>query len=88
MLALRIPCFGASYPKGARVPVKNHYSEEFSGISLINLWYFVHNFGTKNARMSIKPSKDSYYRLESNKTLRHEIGSFGRLPGEDDVIRR
>ena len=26
-------------------------------------------------------SKDSYYSLESNKTLSHEVGLFGRLPG-------
>ena len=30
---------------------------------------------------------DSYYSPEPNKTLSHEIGSFGRLPGDDDVIQ-
>jgi len=35
-------------------------------ISLINLWHFGHNFGTRNARKSIKPSKDLYYSLVSN----------------------
>jgi len=38
-----------------------------AGISLNSLWYFCHNFGTRNARKSIKPSKDSYYSLVSNK---------------------
>jgi len=34
----------------------------------------------------MKGSNDSYDSLESNKTLSHKIGSFGRLPGDDDVI--
>jgi len=34
----------------------------------------------------MKGSNDSYDRLESNKTLSHKIGSFSRLPGDDDVI--
>jgi len=34
----------------------------------------------------MKPSEDSYYSLEFNKILSHKIGSFGRLPGDDDVI--
>jgi len=55
--------------------------------SLINLRYFGHTFGTRKARKSIKPSKDLHYNLESNKILIHEIGSFGRLPGVDDVIQ-
>jgi len=37
------------------------------GISLINLQYFGRNFRTRNARKSIKPYKDSYYSLVSNK---------------------
>jgi len=37
--------------------------------------------------MSIKPSKESYDSLESNQILSQEIGSFGRLPGDDDVIQ-
>jgi len=37
------------------------------GISLITLWYFGHNFGTRNARKSVKPSKVLYYSLLSNK---------------------
>jgi len=40
-----------------------------AGISLTNLQYFGHNFGTRNARKSIKPFKDSYYSLLSNKNL-------------------
>jgi len=39
------------------------------GISLINLWHFGHNFGTRNVRKSIKPSKDSCYSLAFNKNL-------------------
>jgi len=34
-----------------------------TGIFLNNLWFCGHNFGTRNARKSIKPSKDSYYNL-------------------------
>jgi len=37
---------------------------------------FLHNFGTINARKSIKDSKDSYYSLESKQTLSHNIGSL------------
>jgi len=42
------------------------------------LRFFGHNFGTRNARKSIKGSKDSYHSLESHKTLSHEIGSVDR----------
>ena len=59
---------------------------EFAGISLINFRKFGHNFGNRSARKSIKRSEDSYYSLESNKTLCHNIGSCGRFPGDDDVI--
>ena len=38
-----------------------------TGISLNNLQYFGHNFGTRNVRQSIKPSEDLYYSLVSNK---------------------
>jgi len=62
------------------------FPREFGVFPLLNLRYFGHNFGTRNARKSIKPSKESYYSLEYNKILSHEIGSFGRLPGDDDVI--
>jgi len=41
----------------------------------------------RNAAMSIKPSKDSDYSLESNKTLNHKLASFNRLPEYDDVIQ-
>ena len=40
-----------------------------------NVW---HNFGTKNARKSIKRSEDSYSSLGSNKTLSHEIDLLDR----------
>jgi len=63
------------------------FPKEFAGISLINLRYFGHYFGTRNARLSIKPSKDSGYSLESNKILSHEMGWFGRLPEDDDLIQ-
>ena len=56
-------------------------------ISQNNIRLFYRNLWTRNAGKSSKPSKDTYYSLESNKTLRHEIGSFGRLPGDDDVIQ-
>jgi len=57
------------------------------GISRINFRTFGHNSGTRNPRKFIKGSKDSYYSLESKKNLSHKIGSFGLLPGDDDVIR-
>jgi len=38
------------------------------GISLINLRFFGHNLRTRNARKSIKTSKDLYYSLVSNKS--------------------
>ena len=55
------------------------------GIFLNNFRKFDHNFETRNARKLMKCSKDSYYSLESHKILRHKIGSFGQLPGDDDV---
>jgi len=60
------------------------FREEIAGISLINFRKFGRNFGTRYGTKSIKPSKDSYYSLESNKTLSHKIDSFGRLPGDDE----
>jgi len=54
----------------------------FSGISVISIWLFCHNFWTRNATKSLMPSKDSYYGLNSNKTLSHEIDPIGRLKAE------
>jgi len=45
-------------------------------ISLINLSHFSHNFGTRNAIKSIKPSKDLYYSLVSNKNSSQKM-AFG-----------
>ena len=56
------------------------------GIFLIDIWLFCHKFWTRNATKSIKLSTDSYYSLESKKTLSHEISSIGWLPG-DEVIQ-
>jgi len=56
------------------------FPQDVSGISLINSRKFGSNFGTRNATKSIKPYKDSYYSLDKS-------GSFGRLPGDHDVIR-
>jgi len=53
----------------------------------MNFGKFGHNFGTRNARKPVKPSKHSYCNLEPNKTLSHEIGSFGRLPVDDGLIK-
>jgi len=55
-------------------------------ISLIDLWHFGHNFGTRNARKSIKPSKDMYHSLVSNKNPSQKNGSWRWHPGPDDVI--
>jgi len=63
------------------------FLSRFTGIFLINIRLFCHYFWTRNATKSIKPSKDSHYSLESNKTLSHEIGSIYRLPGGDNVIK-
>jgi len=62
------------------------FNQEFAGISPINFRKFGYDFGTRNARKSIKGSKDLYYSLVSNKTLIQTIGSFGMFPGDDDVI--
>jgi len=67
--------------------VFHEFHEGFLGISLNNFQKFGHNFGNRNTRKSIKPSKDSYYSLKSNKLLSHEINSFGQLPGDDDIIQ-
>jgi len=62
-------------------------AEWLQGISLINFCLFCHNVWTRNARKSIKGSKDSYCGLESKKTLSYKIGSIVRLPGADDLIQ-
>jgi len=53
------------------------------GISLINLWRFGHNFGTRNVRKSIKPSKDLHYSLVFNKNsnlkMAHGVGVQGPM---------
>jgi len=41
----------------------------------------------RNARLLIKLSKDTYYSVKSKQSLSHEINSFGRLLGDDDVIK-
>jgi len=56
-------------------------------ISPINFQTFGHNFGTRNTTKSIKPSKDSYSSLESNKTSSDEIDSIGRFPQDIDIIQ-
>jgi len=43
-----------------KLEIFQEFPRGLAGISLINLQYFGHNFGTRNARKSIKPSKDSY----------------------------
>jgi len=60
---------------------------EFARNSRINIRLFWHNFSTRSATKSIKPSKDSYYSLESKQTLSHKTSSIGRLPGSDDITQ-
>jgi len=55
------------------------------GILLINLWHFGHNFGTRKARKSIKPSEDSYYSLVSNKNSSKKMALSVWRPGPDYV---
>jgi len=55
-------------------------------ISLINLWHFGLNFGTRNARKSIKPFKDLYYSLVSNKNSSQKNGSWRWRHGPNDVV--
>ena len=43
------------------------FPRELVAIPIINFCLFCHNFWTRNARKSIKPSKDSYCSLESKK---------------------
>ena len=50
------------------------YAREF----LKYLEFLVITLATRNARKSIKHSKDSYNSLEPNKSLSHEIGSLDR----------
>jgi len=64
-----------------RFQIFQEFPKKFAGISLMNLQNFGHNFGTRNTRKSIKPSKDSYYSLKSKKNLSSEIGLFVRLSG-------
>jgi len=45
------------------------------GISLIIFRKFDHNLGTRSARKSTKPSKDSYDSVESNKNFSQKNGS-------------
>jgi len=52
--------------------VGNPCSRGLMGISSINFRKFGHNFGTRNARKSIKSSKHSYDSLESNKNSSQE----------------
>ena len=71
------------------------------GKSCINWGLFDLNFATRNARKSIKASKNSYYSLKSHQTLSHNIGSLsGRwrhkrktkrsktYPSRDDIHRK
>jgi len=51
------------------------------------LKFFGHNFRTRNARKSIKGSKDSYYSLESNKTLSYNSGSLDRPMTSSDTAK-
>jgi len=58
----------------------------FPEISLF-FCFFGHNFGTRNASKSIKPSKDSYDSLVSNKNSSQKNSSWWWHPGPDDVIQ-
>jgi len=49
--------------------------------------FFGHNFWTRNARMSINPSKDSYNNLVSNKISSQKIGPCRWHPGPDNLIQ-
>jgi len=50
-----------------------------------NLWIFVHNFWTRNARKPIDGLKDLDYNLVSTKILSQKISSCGWGPGPDGL---
>jgi len=57
------------------------FSRGLAGISLINLWYFGHNFGTRNARKYIKSSKAVVFNLFCTITPLQELClKIGPLP--------
>ena len=56
------------------------------GIPLIIFCLYFHNFWTRNARKSIKPSKDSYWSLESKKNFESQNPMDGSTPGSDVII--
>ena len=63
------------------------FPRESVGIPLNNYCLFCHNFWTRNARKSNKPSKDSYCSLELKKTLSHKIWWIVWLPGNYVIIQ-
>jgi len=65
----RLSSVSASKVMLKKFQIHQEFSKEFSVISIINSRYFGDNFGTRNARKSIKSSKDLYYSLESNKNF-------------------
>jgi len=49
--------------------------------------FFLHNFWTRNARKPIKPLKNSYYNLVSNKILSEKIGAWRWHLGPANLIQ-
>jgi len=74
---------------GTKLWTKNSIFQEFpSGLARISpssFQYFCHNFRTRNARKSIKPCKDSYYSLLSNKNSSQKNGFWCWRPRPDET---
>jgi len=81
-LAFLVPKLWPKTPNISGIPQRRG----LKGISLIDLRYLAIILKPEALESQWNPLK-TYYSLESNKTLSHEIDSFGRLPGDDDVIQ-
>ena len=65
----RLPSVSGAQVRARRPQIIEDMAEQVQGISLVNFCLFCHNFWTRNARKSIKPSEDSYCNLESKKNF-------------------
>ena len=68
-----------------KIKICQECHRELVEISLINLWHFGHNFGARNARKYIKPSKAVVLKREPLESLREEFLIFGKkfAPGKN-----
>jgi len=76
----QLPSISGSEVMAKKFQIFQECCRGLAEISLINLRHFGHNFGTRNARKSIKPSKDSYYSLVSNKNSSQKMALGNQGP--------